>query len=142
MQPMDVMEKSELAYSADWNRNSMANSPSSAVGRMMLSTYDGFGTPGGGYDTEDAMSVLSDYPPTLPPLPPLPSKFHTQTPFSPVGSPDSPKLTSAPKASVPSLPPVGQPTLRQIALMKEQPDYRSPTYSVYAMYNNNSPKPV
>ena len=37
--------------------------------------------------------------------------------------------------NVPSLPPVGQPSLRQLALMHEMPDYRSPTYSIYGMYS-------
>lgn len=38
---------------------------------------------------------------------------------------------------VPSLPPVGQPSLRQLALMHEMPDYRSPTYSIYGMYSGS-----
>ena len=39
--------------------------------------------------------------------------------------------------NVPSLPPVGQPSLRQLALMHEMPDYRSPTYSIYGMYSGS-----
>lgn len=39
---------------------------------------------------------------------------------------------------VPSLPPPGMPNLHQIKLMREMPDYRSPTYSVYGMYRDET----
>ena len=39
---------------------------------------------------------------------------------------------------LPPLPPVGQPSLRQLALMHEMPDYRSPTYSIYGMYSGSA----
>ncbi|CAG8690017.1 688_t:CDS:2, partial [Acaulospora colombiana] len=38
--------------------------------------------------------------------------------------------------NVPSLPPLGQPSLHQLKLMRDMPDYRSPTYSIYGMYRD------
>lgn len=39
---------------------------------------------------------------------------------------------------VPPLPPPGMPSLQQMKLMQELPDYRSPTYSLYGMYRDTS----
>ena len=39
---------------------------------------------------------------------------------------------------VPSLPPIGGPNLQQIKMMRDQPDYRSPTYSIYGLYRDQS----
>ena len=45
--------------------------------------------------------------------------------------------------NLPSLPPPGMPNLYQLKLMREMPDYRSPTYSVYGMYRDeNSVSPL
>lgn len=38
--------------------------------------------------------------------------------------------------AVPSLPPVGMPSLHQMKLVQDMPDYRSPTYSLYNMYQD------
>lgn len=55
----------------------------------------------------------------------------------------NPRYTRVPtqyryQQNVPSLPPPGMPSLQQMALMREMPDYRSPTYSVYGMYKEGS----
>jgi len=39
---------------------------------------------------------------------------------------------------VPSLPPAGMPSLYQLKLMQEMPDYRSATYSMYGMYRDGN----
>ncbi|KAG8855919.1 hypothetical protein FRB91_001540 [Serendipita sp. 411] len=39
---------------------------------------------------------------------------------------------------VPSLPPPGGPTLNQLRMIREDPDYRSPTYSMYGFYRDSS----
>jgi hypothetical protein len=38
--------------------------------------------------------------------------------------------------TIPSLPPPGMPTLHQLKLVHDMPDYRSPTYSLYNMYQD------
>jgi hypothetical protein len=44
--------------------------------------------------------------------------------------------TQAQRRDVPSLPPPGMPSLQQMKLIQDTPDYRSPTYSLYGVYRD------
>lgn len=66
-----------------------------------------------------------------------PSSDRRFTGSSTVTTPGTGKI-SPEYRDVPSLPPVGGPNLQQIKMMRDQPDYRSPTYSIYGLYRDQS----
>jgi hypothetical protein len=64
---------------------------------------------------------------------------HPNTHPSPTRYPGSSHLPAQlPQRGIPSLPPPGMPNLHQLKLMRDMPDYRSPTYSVYGMYRDEN----
>lgn len=118
---------SRLAYSATTTTtDSVLLSPATVVGNAMLTEWDA--VPGG---------------------PPAPVPAHLPLPLPVSGAYGGGVVggvawaqTQARTQTVPSLPPVGQPSLRQLALMHEMPDYRSPTYSIYGMYSGSTTGPA
>lgn len=112
---------SRLAYSATTTAtDSVLLSPGTVLGNAMLSEWDA--GPGG-----------SHAPVPVPPIP-LPLPVSGAYGGGVIGG-VAWAQTQARTQTVPSLPPVGQPSLRQLALMHEMPDYRSPTHSIYRMYS-------
>ena len=119
---------SRLAYSATTTAtDSVLLSPATVVGNAMLSEWDA--VPGGPPASVPAHPL---------PLPPPVSGAYGGGVLGGVAR----AQTQARTQTVPSLPPVGQPSLRQLALMHEMPDYRSPTYSIYGMYSGSGPGPA
>ena len=119
---------SRQAYSATSTAtDSVLLSPATVVGNAMLNEWDA--VPGG-----------SRAPVPVPPHPlPLPvSGAYGGGVIGGVARTQAQARTQ----TVPSLPPVGQPSLRQLALMHEMPDYRSPTHSIYRMYSGSATGPT
>jgi hypothetical protein len=98
--------------------DSMLLSPATVVGAAMLREWDAVGGPDAGATGPPAFAHTRAFPPPV-------TSVHTGT------------RAQAKTQNVPSLPPVGQPSLRQLALMREMPEYRSPTYSIYGMYSGS-----
>jgi hypothetical protein len=118
---MRTMRMSDLAYSTT---DSLLLSPATVVGNAMLAEWDA-----------DAGGSPA---PRIAPALPLPvSSAHGGGTVSGVRG-----RTHMQMQNVPSLPPVGQPSLRQLALMHEMPDYRSPTYSIFGMYSGTGSGPA
>jgi hypothetical protein len=121
---------SRFAYSATPTAtDSVLLSPGTVVGNAMLSEWDA--VPGGG----SRAPVPARSPAPALPLPPPVSGAYGGGVIGGVARTQTQTQAQARTQTVPSLPPVGQPSLRQLALMHEMPDYRSPTHSIYRMYS-------
>lgn len=121
--------RARLAYSATTTTiDSVLLSPATVVGNAMLS---GWNTAPGGSSVPAPTSAS-----VLAPSLPLPLPVSGAYGGGVVGG-VAQTQTQTRAQNVPSLPPVGQPSLRQLALMHEMPDYRSPTYSIYGMYSGS-----
>jgi hypothetical protein len=123
---------SRLGYSATTTAtDSVLLSPATFVGNAMLREWDA--APGGGGGGGSPAPVPA---PHLPLPLPVSGAYGGGVPGGVARAQTQTQTqTQTRPQNVPSLPPVGQPSLRQLALMHEMPDYRSPTYSIYGMYS-------